>query len=47
MRNIYFDIDNFIIREFFRNARLSQFYQLDKQDLNKKIKQLEAILANI
>jgi len=47
MRNMYPDVDDLIIREFLRNARPPQFYQLDQQDLDEKARRLGAILANI
>ncbi len=47
MRNIYFDIDKLIFRDFFRNTCPFQFYRLDEEDIQNKVQRLKTLLVDI
>jgi len=47
IRNIYFDVDKLIFRDFLCSACLSQFYRLDKENIQNKVQRLKTLLADI
>lgn len=47
MRNMYLDVDESMFRDFLRNARSSQFYRLNEEDIKDKVQRLKTLLVDV